>query len=256
MFDNVAVTMFRLNDYFRKFGYKSPTDIDNTPTVFARGLENIGYFDWLAQNPELHAIFNKAMTFHATTWAGGIAASYPWDKLQPGGPDGIAVIDIGGGKGQAIREIITAFPSLSGHAGLEDLGSVLAEEGSLVTPEQVKSVTYDFIKQEQPIVGAGAYYFRHCLCDWPDWTVVTILKNQVAAMKANPASKLLINDLVLPDVGANAQRTARDIIMLQCGGVERSEKQWHRILGEAGFRIEKFHNPDDLHNGVIEAVLK
>lgn len=253
MFDNVGVTMFYLNEYFKKHGYKTPTDIKNTPTVFARGLENVGYFEWLTQNPEIYTIFNKAMAFYSMTGVDGITSTYPWDTLKPG-PNGVSVIDVGGGKGHILKELIAAHPSLSGHAVLQDLGNVL-EDGSLVTPDAVKSVPYDFLTETQPVIGAAAYYFRHVLCDWPEWTCIDILKRQIPAMKGQN-SKLLITDLVLPNVGADHQKTGRDINMLQVSGVERSEKQWHAMLDKAGFRIVEIYSKDDPNNSVIEAALK
>jgi len=205
MLDNVGVTMMNLNNYYRKHGYKSPKDVNNTPAVFARGLKDIGYFEWLTQNPELYTVFNKAMAFHSLTGVEGIATSYPWEKLQPGGPDSITVIDVGGGKGHAVSEIIRHHPNIAGHAALQDLENVLAD-GTLVSPENVKVVPYHFLDEEQPIKGAAAYMFRHCLCDWPDESCIKILKNHIRAMRGYD-SRVLFSDLVLSDEGAPASKT-------------------------------------------------
>lgn len=253
MLDNVGVTMMNLNSYYRGHGYKSPADINNTPTVFARGLKDIGYFEWLTSLPEMYTIFNKAMAFHSLTGVDGIATSYPWNKLQPG-PDGTIVVDVGGGKGHAVKEIIKHHPDISGHAVLQDLENVLAD-GTLVSPESVKTISYNFLEQEQPVKGAAAYMFRHCFCDWPDEYCLKILKNHVPAMKGYD-SRLLLSDLVLPDEGADASKTLRDINMMQCSGKERSEKQWHSLLEQAGFRVLNIYRKDDPNNSLVEAVLR
>jgi hypothetical protein len=253
MTDIVGVTMMNLNSYYKQHGYKTPADVNNTPTVFARGLKDVGYFEWLTQNPELYTIFNKAMAFHSLTGIDGIATAYPWSKLQPGGPDSITVIDVGGGKGHAIKEIIRHHPSVAGHAVLQDLQNVL-EDGTLVSPDEVKTIPYDFVNQEQPVKGAAAYMFRHCFCDWPDDYCLKILNNHAAAMRGYD-SRLLFSDLVLPDQGADASKTLRDINMMQCSGKERSEKQWHALLGQGGFRIANIYCQDDPNNSVVEAVL-
>ncbi|KAK3720353.1 hypothetical protein LTR37_003764 [Vermiconidia calcicola] len=253
MLDNVGVTMMNLNSYYREHGYKSPADVKNTPTVYARGLKDVGYFEWLTQSPELYTVFNKAMAFHSLTGVNGIATAYPWDKLQPG-PDGVTVVDVGGGKGHALKEIIRHHPSISGHAVLEDLENVLAD-GTLVSSESVKTVPYDFLGQEQPVKGAAAYMFRHCFCDWPDEECLKILDNHIPAMQGFE-SRLLLSDLVLPDEGADASKTLRDINMMQCSGKERSEKQWHALLDKAGFRIVHIYCKDDAYNSLVEAVLK
>lgn len=251
--DNVGVTMMNLNNYYKEHGYTTPADVQNTPTVHARGFKDIGYFEWLTQNPELYTIFNKAMAFHSLTGVDGIATAYPWNKLQPG-PDGTVVVDVGGGKGHAVKEIIKHHPSIAGHAVLQDLQNVL-DDGTLVSPKDVKAVGYDFLGQEQPIKGAAAYMFRHCFCDWPDSSCLQILKNHVPAMKGYN-SRLLLSDLVLPDVGADASKTLRDINMMQCSGKERSVKQWQALLDQAGFRIENIYCKDDPNNSLVEAVLK
>ena len=253
MMDNVGVTMMNLNNYYKEHGYTTPADVKNTPTVYARGFKDIGYFEWLTQNPELYTIFNKAMAFVSLTGVEGIATAYPWEKLRPG-PHGVTVVDVGGGKGHAVKEVIRHHPEISGHVVLQDLENVLAD-GALVTPDEVQSVPYDFSEQEQPVKGAAAYMFRHCLCDWPDAHCVKILRNHVPAMKGYN-SRLLLSDLVLPDEGADASKTLRDINMMQCSGKERSEKQWRALLNEAGFKIENIYCKDDPNNSLVEAVLK
>jgi len=65
-----------------------------------------------------------------------------------------------------------------------------------------------------------------------------------------------LSDLVLPDEGADASKTLRDINMMQCSGKERSEKQWRALLDEAGFKIENIYCKDDPNNSLVEAVLK
>lgn len=122
--DNEGVTMMGLNDYYRQHGYTTPADPQNTPTVFTRGFKDVGYFEWLTQNPELYTVFNKAMAFHSLTGVDGIATAYPWNKLSPGGPDGVTVVDVGGGKGHAVKEVIRFHPEVAGHAVLQDLENV------------------------------------------------------------------------------------------------------------------------------------
>lgn len=55
-----------------------------------------------------------------------------------------------------------------------------------------------------------------------------------------PDSVLLINDMILPDIGASPFATALDLVMLcACGGLERTEEQWYELLREAGLKINK-----------------
>ena len=87
--------------------------------------------------------------------------------------------------------------------------------------------------------------------DWPDEQCLIILKHTAAAMKPG-YSRLLINDIVLPDTGASRFATTSDMNMLaHLAAMERSEAQWRDLLELAGLRIIKIWqgNPES----VIEA---
>lgn len=72
--------------------------------------------------------------------------------------------------------------------------------------------------------------------DWPDDQCLSILQNTVQAMKPG-YSKLLINDIVLPNKGAGRFATQSDIAMLSLlAAMERSEDQWRRLIERGGLR--------------------
>ncbi len=88
--------------------------------------------------------------------------------------------------------------------------------------------------------------------DWPDAQCIEILKNTVSAMEPG-YSKVLINDMVLPDVGATRYATQSDINMMALlGAMERSEDQWRRLLKLAGLEVVKIW--PGVPESVIEAV--
>lgn len=74
------------------------------------------------------------------------------------------------------------------------------------------------------------------LHDWPDNLGRKILDNLVAAMKPG-YSKLLVNENVIPDTGAYWETTSLDIIMMQIGSGERTERQWRALLESAGLKV-------------------
>lgn len=65
-----------------------------------------------------------------------------------------------------------------------------------------------------------------------------ILGNIVEAMDKD--SKILINEQVVPNVGAHAQATAMDMLMMGTfGSIERTEKQWYDLLeNKCGLKIK------------------
>jgi hypothetical protein len=53
-------------------------------------------------------------------------------------------------------------------------------------------------------------------------------------------SRLLINEYVVPDVGASWSVTSMDWLMLALGAVrERTERDWNQLLRSVGLRIVK-----------------
>lgn len=100
-----------------------------------------------------------------------------------------------------------------------------------------------------------AYLIRQVLHDWPDKECQTILKHIAEAMRPG-YSKVLVNEFIVPEVGASDFITACDLVMMGLsGGMERTEGQWTRLLASAGLRIEKVWTLNEQTESVIEAVL-
>ena len=67
-------------------------------------------------------------------------------------------------------------------------------------------------------------------------------------------SKLLINEFVVPDVGATWLITSMDWLMMALGAVkECTEKQWRTLLGEAGLKVVGIWTYDQGTESLIEA---
>lgn len=76
--------------------------------------------------------------------------------------------------------------------------------------------------------------------DWPDDKAATILRNIRTAM--GPDSRVLIDDAVLPDTGANWQSAVADLAMMTFAGKERTKHQWEALAESAGLRVEQVHS--------------
>lgn len=69
-------------------------------------------------------------------------------------------------------------------------------------------------------------------------------------------SKLLINENVIPDVNASWWVTTMDWQMMAMLAVhERTERQWHELLGSVGLRVVKIWTPNPAAESLIEAEL-
>ena len=70
----------------------------------------------------------------------------------------------------------------------------------------------------------------------------------------SPESSLVINDWVLPDMGAPVAGGTYDLMMLMLfSGMERSENEWKGLLDSVVLEIKKVWRKDGVGAGVIEA---
>ena len=104
--------------------------------------------------------------------------------------------------------------------------------------------------------GARAYYLHSVLHDWDDVSCLKILRNTVSAMQPG-FSKLLINENVVPNVGAAWSITSMDWLMMALGSVkERTERQWRTLLEQAGLRILGIWTYEQGIESLIEAEIE
>ena len=70
-------------------------------------------------------------------------------------------------------------------------------------------------------------------------------------------SKILLNELVIPDIGCGIIAAQVDITMMACvASEERSERQWQDLLGSVGLKIEKIWTDVPEAESIIEVILK
>lgn len=104
----------------------------------------------------------------------------------------------------------------------------------------IERLSHDF-HDEQPIKGARAYYMHSVMHDWPNHICRSILSRIAQAMKPG-YSKILINDSLIPSMGAQWENTACDVNMMTLlSALERTESQWYELIegGGLGLKIVK-----------------
>ena len=229
----------------------NPSDPRNSPFTLAHNAKDSSIFDIVKSIGKL-PLLNSAMSGSSVVCAKEAVASFDFGSLQPGGEDGIVLVDVGGAKGSTIQEIRRAYPELQGKVVLQDLQSVI-DDGTL--PDLgAEIMPYDFFKQEQPVKGASAYLYQRIFHDWSDADCQKILASLKPAMAAH--SRLIICDVVVQDARPQPRKVMRDMNMLLVGGLERSQRQWNDLLDKGGFVVEKFHGLQNSDNSIIEARLK
>jgi len=81
-----------------------------------------------------------------------------------------------------------------------------------------------------------------------------ILKQLIDAMEPG-YSKIIINDHVVPDLGASWKVTSIDLYMMSLGAsAERTEAEWRALLASVGLKITGIWISDPGTESVIEAM--
>ncbi|KAF4773873.1 O-methyltransferase [Colletotrichum scovillei] len=167
-------------------------------------------------------------------------------------PEAAFLVDIGGSIGHDLDEFCRKHPTAPGRHILQDLEYVLSQIQK-VDPK-IEPMSYDF-HTEQPIKGARAYYMHSVLHDWTDDVCGSILSRVTEAMTPG-YSKLLINENVIPSIGADWQATALDMMMMTLfSSRERTEEQWRKLLEPAGLKIVKIWSAGEGVESLIECEL-
>ncbi|KAJ4392556.1 hypothetical protein N0V85_006959 [Neurospora sp. IMI 360204] len=248
--------------YLKSTKLTTPTSITNSNTQFA--FDTTKNFFELCHDPAyapMGAQFNTHMgsyAFGRPTWVD--EDFYPVEERLLEGFDAedetaVLLVDIGGSIGHDLQKFRDAFPEAKGRLVLQDLEPVVAQikEGELA--ESIERMAYDFLT-EQPVKGARAYYMHSVLHDWPDKQCIPILEKVKAAMKPG-YSRLLINENVIPDVGANWESTSLDV-MMSClvSAKERTKDEWVQLLErDAGLKITGFYPVGNGVESIIECEL-
>ncbi|KAL8771748.1 MAG: hypothetical protein Q9209_002939 [Squamulea sp. 1 TL-2023] len=253
-FDHCGPSMINLPGYLQRTGYKVPQDVETGPFADAWGGRNT--WALYEDEPERGNVFNSCMTrwkqgtkFWTDTYP---AKSQLCEKIKKS-TDSVLLVDIGGGRGHVLEEFVKDPAHRTGRLIVQDLPAALGDEESL-SKQGIERMVYNFFTP-QPVKGAKAYYLRCILHDWPDRACREILSNTAAAMRKG-YSKLLIDELVLPDTNVPPKGAFVDLSMMALEtGAERISKQWHDLLASVGLRIEKIWLTEGGLESVIEAEL-
>jgi demethylsterigmatocystin 6-O-methyltransferase len=97
---------------------------------------------------------------------------------------------------------------------------------------------------------------RNILHDYPDEKCLVILANCINAMDAD--SRILIDEMVLPNQGVAWQAAQLDLTMMAAlGAKERTIEQWYTLLDSAGLKVVEIEMYEPaLQDSVIMAVPK
>jgi hypothetical protein len=192
-------------------------------------------FDYYAANPETEASAAARMVARTLPAAREFAASEVLRGAR-------TVVDVGGGTGTVVAEILRARPEIAGvlleRPGMLQLArGYLREQG---VADRCELVEGDFFSSVP--TGGDVYVLKSVLHDWDDQESVAILRTCRAAM--GESARLVIVELILPErmtpSAPMLSAALLDLIMLAyAGGRERTEAEFSRLLDQAGLRLAR-----------------
>ncbi|MGH2387420.1 MAG: methyltransferase [Chloroflexota bacterium] len=144
------------------------------------------------------------------------------------------VVDVGGGTGTLLAEILRAHPGVRGT--LVDLPSTVARSGEIFraadVADRVTIVGQSFF---DPLpAGADLYLLKNVLADWPDPEAADLLRR--CAEAARPAGRIVVIGGVSADIEAGAPSPAL-LMMVLVGGKERGLNEFARLARAAGLEV-------------------
>ncbi|MEV4702085.1 methyltransferase [Actinoplanes sp. NPDC049316] len=188
------------------------------------------FFEHLEAEPAAGRLFDRAMTQMSRATATLFVGQYDFSRYA-------SVVDVGGGNGLFLTEILTAHPEVRGL--LVDQPGVVAgaverfaEAG---VADRAEAVAGDFFA-ELP-AGRDAYLLKAVLHDWDDDSAVRILRRVRDALTAPGARLLICEFLVAPSNRWDRGKLLDLDMLLRFGGRERDLSQWRVLLAEAGLTL-------------------
>jgi O-methyltransferase domain/Dimerisation domain len=203
-------------------------------------------FEFLAHNEDAAATFDAAMAERTAAYAPSIAHAYDFSDVR-------TIVDIGGGNGTLLVEILRRHSHLSGV--LFETPTVAARADAVLDATDIADRCEvragDFFQQIPD--KADCYVLANVLHDWDETRSIEILRNCRRAMSR--AGRVLIVERLIPDDGSDPMPTLlSDINMLiMTGGQERTNAEYSKLLTAAGLTLGVVQ-PVAFPYGIVEGI--
>jgi hypothetical protein len=142
--------------YFEEYGRREPQSLSHVPITYAYGEPELSYYEMIEKDPPRHKRFHRAMqSLEQKMPIGGIYDFKGLVASSKAQPERLAFIDVGGGRGQAIKTIHKDYPELElGRCMLQDKPEVIESVEATEDPElkHVQKMPIDF-HVSQPVKG-------------------------------------------------------------------------------------------------------
>ena len=218
--------------------WRQPTDKTSTAIHAVHSIPvdcKTTYFDWVAAHPIHRSTFNSAMRAQTVSLFGS-ATLYPFDIVLSSASS-TSIVDIGGGRGQSLIQIVQNYPTLltaNTKLYLQDLSPVIAEARAQGLTPYIQTQTHNFFTP-QPVRGAALYHLSQILHDWPDADAVLILRHVADAMDGVTSHVLIVDRCLPEDREVPPEMAMLDLYMMAlAASVERGGGAVEGVVGAGG----------------------
>jgi 2,7-dihydroxy-5-methyl-1-naphthoate 7-O-methyltransferase len=185
-----------------------------------------GYWEDLDAHPEIAAKFDELMGLagHGVPDWRVLVDPADWESVR-------TVVDVGGGTGALLAEILRARPEVRGT--LVDLPRTVARAGEVFREAGVADrVTIAAQSFFDPLPGGrDLYVLKNVLADWPDREATAILRR--CAEAARPSGRVV----AFTGAGPGEEASPELLMMVLVGGRGRTLDEFREMAGEAGLDV-------------------
>ncbi|EWC63676.1 O-methyltransferase [Actinokineospora spheciospongiae] len=189
------------------------------------------YYDHLDRDPVLAEHYHRMIALPAGS-AALIGSLFDFSTATE-------VVDVGGGNGSLLAEILTLAPAATGTLFELPLTEPSATQTLASVPggDRCRFVPGDFREHVPP--GGDVYVLSRVLANWPDPVAGRILANCRAALGAT--GRLLVFEMMAPDrIEEGMSVVEGDLNALaHLGGAVRTRAQFTELLTCAGLRLDR-----------------
>jgi O-methyltransferase domain len=215
------------DDFAVLFGgvwYRAVERLDASGKAVFPDIFGTDFWAWLAEHPEERARFDRAMAQGSDTRIERLE-TVDWRS-------GETVVDVGGGNGSLLADLLKAHPNL--HGIVFDLPETTRDES--LFGDGLEFVAGSFFER---VPEGDVYLLATILHDWDDDSATKILRTIRAA--APQDARLIILDAVVPPGNEPFGPKWLDLLMLTLfAGRERDEDQWRGLLAAGNFEPIRF----------------
>ena len=196
------------------------------------GMSN---FDFVAANPQFAEIHAAAMAAASALFDPAICQAYDFSKFR-------CLVDVGGGSGQFIADILRENGAL--HGILFDLPEIVVHAHPILTAAGVADrcrIQAGSFFESVPSGGDG-YVLKQIIHDWDDTRAVAILAACRKAMRVD--GRVLLVERLLPDHATIGRETDvyfvdLEMLVMTPGGRERTDAEFRDLFARAGLVLQQ-----------------